>query len=172
MRFAYPALCAVAGALLLYLLTPSPEPEYRDVQVPVEVLVASEPDTVIQWRERIVYRTVERETRATAPLGAATDVAAFCAVGVTEPPDTVFLPSPVPDRVPALVRSGAYDGRTLKLWEAQADGDLALETFRVRSPWRFTMSDSAFVQGSRWWWIDDAVKAAAFLGVGYLIGRF
>lgn len=153
---------------------PEVEPLYRDVIVPVEVLVKSEPDTVVQFKERIVYRTVAPEQRAVAPGGAAATVDSFCAEqAAVEPSDSAGSEAPASSSaVPALIRSGRYSGNTLTLWEVQADGGLAVETFKgVRAPFQFSIGERALVQSSRWWWVDDAVKGAIVFGGGFVAGR-
>lgn len=147
---AFGLLCAVAGALALWTFQPTPEPEYRDVIVTRDVIVKGEPDTVVKIVERVKWRTVVREVRAVAPLAATETVVRFVEAA-TAAADTTRADS-VP--VMALIRSGTYNGRTLTLWQAQSDGDLARESFNVRAPFRFTMQgDAAFVQGNRWWWV-------------------
>src|SRR5690606_39129087 len=143
------------GAWLRGCWMPEPAVVYRDVVVPREVLVRGEPDTVVRWRERIVYRTVTAEQRASAPGAAASDVQAFCAAAGWIAPGAPASPVPDADTLPgsaavaavgapsspslprpaaplAFARSGRFDGRTLDLWAVTSAGDLRRETFRVR----------------------------------------
>lgn len=138
--------------------------EFQTIYVPRTVLVRSEPDTIVQWRERIVYRTVKPAQVVTADSGAVATVEKFCAATH----DTITVST----SVPALIRSGSFDGKKLYLFEAVANGDLRRSEFHVHAPFQFAEKGSGvLVQGSRTWWVDDALKfGGVFIG-GYLVGR-
>ena len=84
------ALVLVVGAAAFVAGRRTARPvEYRRVIVPA---VAPAPDTVVRWRERVIYRTVQAEQRAEAPGAGSQDVAEFCrAAAAAGAPDTVRL---------------------------------------------------------------------------------
>jgi len=158
--------------------TARPRVEYQRVIVPA---VAPAPDTVVRWRERIVYRTVHAEQRAEAPGTGSAAVAEFCraAAAAAAAPDTVRLvdtvrvaAAPTPGQRLALAYAGRYDGRTLELWSLLSDGGRAHERFRgVRVPHEWTIrGDSALVRSSRWWWLREVARSAPAAGAGALTG--
>jgi hypothetical protein len=156
--------------------SPEPPVRYERVTVPVQQIVRAKPDTIRQVVERIVYRAVPAETRAEAPGAGAAAVAGFCADRDTvRIMDTVHVAAATraapPARRLALVEAGRYDGEWLSLWELTNDGALAREDFRVRPPWQFAMrGDSAFVQGSRWWWLRELGECGLPTGGAVLVG--
>lgn len=154
------------GVTLWANFGPSPEQVFQRVIVPDTVLVQMEPDTVVKFVEKIKLITVKPGLVALAPDGAQATVNKFCTIAV----DTVHIPG---EPIPALVRSGTYSGSQLRLWEVSANGDLTMEQFKARSPFKFTMRDdgSALVQSSRWWFVDDVLKGAALVAGGYAAGR-
>jgi len=178
---------AYVGAVLLFAVvgvvafvagrvTADTRVEYRRVIVPA---VAPAPDTVVRWRERIVYRTVQAEQRAEAPGTGAREVAAFCgaaaaATDTVRVVDTVRVaaaPAP-PARRLALAYAGRYDGRRLELWSLLSDGGRQHESFRgVRVPHEWAIQgDSALVQSSRWWWLREVARSVPAAGAGALAG--
>ena len=52
-------LILLAGLAIGWHVKPTPKPTYRDVIVPDTVLLASAPDTVLKFVDRIVWRTAE-----------------------------------------------------------------------------------------------------------------
>lgn len=175
------ALGFLLGVLLVWHLAPREVTvdRYRTVEVPVEVLVQGEPDTVTQWRDRIVTRTVQAEVQATAPETALPDINAFCgAAGWRAPGDTIHSRGNTPAPDPRLlIRSFVYRDGELQAWGPRSDGDLWSGTYRVRAPFEATVSgDSLFVQGSRWagWrtWGERALWIGAGALAGYAAGQF
>lgn len=164
-----------AGLALAFLAgrcsSPPGPVTYERVIVPESVLVRSAPDTIVQWRERVVYRTVQAEPRAEAPGAAETDVARFCALArdTVRITDTVHVAAAAPPRL-ALAYAGRFDGRRLSLWEITSDGARVREDFRVRVPHQWAIrGDSALVQSSRWWWVRPLLACLPPAGAGWLL---
>src|SRR5690606_30972250 len=142
--------------------------------------VPAAPDTVVRWRERVIYRTVQAEQRAEAPGTGAQAVADFCqAAAAAAAPDTVRLVDTVrvaaartPAERLALAYAGRYDGRTLELWSVVSDGARQHERFAgVRTPYQWAIQgDSALVWSNRWWWLREVARSAPAAGAGALIG--
>lgn len=179
---ALPALLGALAALaLLHLLgwgPPSP-PAYPDTVVPTErIQLVERVDTVVTVRERIVYRTVRPDQAATAPKGAAPDVATFCADAVAqavagargedapETPPTLLLRSIrteagwflAPDRV---ILTGPL-----------SNTDLRQLTYTARPGWQARVhGDSVIVQSPRWGVLREVAEAAVYGAIGYGIGR-
>lgn len=147
--------------------------EFQTIYVPRTVLIHTEPDTVVQWREKVVYRTVKPTQVVVADSGATETVEKFCrAAELTDSTSGNATSGPTSSVVPALIRSGSFDGKNLYLFEAVANGDLRRSEFHVRAPFQFAERDSGIlVQGSRTWWVDDALKAGGVFLTGYLVGR-
>jgi hypothetical protein len=159
-----------AGVLVGWCARPDPPPRYRNVEVTRDQIEASEPDTVVQFRERIVYRTVEPEQVAVAPGGAVEDVDAFCRGGGFVRADTLDGGGRPDPRL--LIRSGSFSGRELVLTGPLSNGDLQQSSYRTRAPFQFRVTgDSVLVQGSRFWWVRPALTGAALLGAGYVAGQ-
>lgn len=153
-------------------LGPTPEPEFHEIRVPVRVLVKSEPDTIVKWREKIVYRTVKPTQVVTADSGAAATVDKFCRAA--EPRDSAgSRTDPTPSSAaPALIRSGSFKNNRLTLFEAVANGDLRRSEYRTHSPFTFAERDGGIlVQSPRMWWIKPLIRDAVLVGVGYGAGK-
>ena len=147
----------------------SPDPVYRNVEVPVEVVREVERvDTVISWKERVVFRTLPPVTIATAPGGAQSDVEAFCGPIAV---DTI--------REPVLLLRSV---RTAPGWFFAPDrvfltgplsnGDLRQLTYSARPGWQaHVLADTAVFQSPRFWWARELVEAGAYIGAGYLLGQ-
>lgn len=164
------AAALVVGLGIGWCGNPDPPPRYRTVEVTRNQIETAEPDTVVQFRERIVYRTVEPERVAVAPAGAVADVDAFCRGGGfvrADSLDGADLPDPR-----LLIRSGRFSGKELTLTGPVSNGDLKSSDYRVRAPFQFrTTGDSILVQGSRWWWVRPTLIGAALFGGGYMVGQ-
>ena len=153
---------------------PQPEPEYRDVIVSVpQIETVERVDTVVTWRERIVYVTQPAEQIATAPGGGADDVERFCGP-VETPADSV---NPTPARPPALlIRSVRHEpawffGRDkLVLTGPLSTGDLQQRIYRTRAGYQFmTHGDSVIMQYPRSALLRDGAEAAIYIGAGFLL---
>ena len=176
-----PILWLIVGAAAFYTLSPAPqEIVYPEVIVHRAAIEALEPDTVVRWRERIVTRIVQPEQVATAPGGAESDVAAFCA-------DTVVRVDTLPGRVDTvrvapnprlLIRSFSLD----ESWFFRSDhltitGPLstgALQQFSYRTRGGVsarTHGDSLIVRSSRWALLKDALQCSACASVGWATCR-
>jgi hypothetical protein len=174
------AIAALSLALVWQHCTgPEPLTVYRNVEVPVEVIVEAEPDTVVRWRERIVYRTVEPERVATATGGGQADVEAFCPepaapVQVGEAPQPIVLPPPV-----LLLRSVRTDpGGLLRRDRVTfvgptSRGDLLELSYLARPGWSArTSGDSLIVRSPRWQVVEDVGIVGGLLGAGYALCRW
>lgn len=187
------ALCALAGAVIAVVLwrmlapAPAPDIRYRTAFVPKEVLVAGEPDTVVKFVERIVWRTAPPEQVAVAPDAALPDVAAFCgaagwvqqpaepSAGLDSVPPGQTMGPPLP-RV-LLLRSFDYQDGELTLWGPRSDGDLWRGDYRVGRRFRGTVAgDSVFIQADRYghWktFGERALWMAGGAALGYAVSQF
>lgn len=180
-------LSLAGGVLLLLALSfaagrcsgSSPDPQLRYVEVQVPSLPPA-PDTVIEWRDRIVRVSVPVEQRASVPDAGLPRLAEFCAATepAMPPADTREAPAPLSagPRL-SLAYAGRFTGNRLETYLLRTDGAQVLESHQVRAPLEWTISgDSLIVRGSRWWWLDDVAKigGAALLGgaLGYAAGTF
>lgn len=173
------AFAVAGGAWIGHAYGASKPPVYNRVEVPVEKIREVERvDTVIHWREKIVYRTAKPVTVATSEGGARSDVERFCSQQV----DTVRIEGAIRvDSVyPAVLLLRSV--RTDPGWFGQADqvvftgplgnGDLRQLTYNVRPGWQgHVLADSMLVQSPRWWLLREGLEAGVFVGLGYLIGR-
>lgn len=168
-------LWVAVGALVAWVLHPGPQTlQGPPVVTTVERVVREEPDTVVRWRERVVYRTPEPIVREIAVNGALPDVANFCgAAGWTSDTtvvvrrDTVLLLRSVttdpgwflrPDRI-------AFVG-------PRSDGALAREEFIARPGWSARVhGDSVIVRSPRFGLLKQLAEAAVFVGAGWVVGR-
>ena len=177
-RLAPYAFGSIIGALLLFRFAPTPELPYTQLIVPARQITRLEPDTIVRWRDRIVYRTVPPETTAEAPGAAADVVAAFCR------PDTVRVPSSATTDTlwlnPAMVllRSGSLDQRrwfrpdALTLTGVENTGDLRQWRYTTRGDVDFsTIGSGVLVRSPRWGIAGDLLEAGVWFGLGYLVGR-
>lgn len=127
------ALGAIVGALVLYAALPQKVISYPEVIVPAARIIEREPPTEVRWRDRIVYRYVTPDVRATAPGGALDDVARFCRPLVVASTDTVRIGTP------SVIRSVVYNPSLVPLRKDRllvtsmnGYGDLFAEDYRVR----------------------------------------
>lgn len=183
MTRALPALLGALAALaLLHVLGwgPRSAPRYPDTFVPAERIHQVERvDTVVTFRERIVYRTAKPEQAATAPKGAHPDVVTFCADAVAravaeakgedapqETPPTLLLRS---------IRTEAgwfLAPDKLVLTGPLSNTDLRQYTYTARPGWQARVhGDSVIVQSPRWGVLRGVAEAAVYGAIGYGIGR-
>lgn len=161
---------------------PQPEPQYRTVEVSVPQIVEVERvDTIVTWKERIVYKTVEAEQVATAPGGAVPDVQSFCADAVREAVASVdslqgaTLPPKLPPKL--LLRSVRHDDGwffardRLLLTGPLSTSDLRQLTYNVRDGFQVhVMADSVLVQVPRAALLKQIAEAAVWMGAGFIAG--
>jgi hypothetical protein len=84
---------AVLGFLVGFATKPPPEVFYETVEVPVQVIVEREPDTVRTFVDRVVTVQSEPVQVAIAPAAVVDRVHSFCAPVVAEiTRDTVYVP--------------------------------------------------------------------------------
>lgn len=181
-------LWATAGALALFLLLPAPPPEpVPYIITHTEVLEAREPDTVVRWRERIIYRTPEPDQVVTAPGGGSDELAAFCAeamaraIDASQPEFAHPIPRPSP-MVPGpgrlLLRSVRFQEGflfrpdRLYLTGPTSGGDLRETAFTTRRNWTArTVGDSILLRRPRWDVLVDLGEMALPLAAGFFLGR-
>lgn len=181
----------VVGVFLYANFGPQPEPVYQRVEVPVEVIREVERvDTIVSWKERIVYKTVHAEQVATAPDGARPDVDSFCADAVQQALAGVGAsPQPLPEgrnSAPAhpptpphlLLRSlriedgWFFQKDRLILTGPLSNGDLRQTIHNVRPGVQAHVhGDTVIVQYPRSALLKQLLEAAAFVGAGYVAGR-
>jgi hypothetical protein len=172
------ALGAFAGILVWSLMHSEPEPQYREVMVPVErIREVERVDTVVTWRERIVYVTQQAEQVATAPGGGQEDVDRFCAPDTIRiaGTDTVRVPTPVPQLLLRSVRheDAWYFGRDrLILTGPTNTGDLRQFTYSTRGGYQARVhADSLVFQYPRSALLKQAIEFGSFLATGFVLGR-
>lgn len=167
----------LVGALLAFLVFwPGGSSAVGGVALVTKVTAAmateQEPDTVVRWRERIVYRDAPVLRRERADSAASPTIEDFCAaagwspsVASTTPEGLIPASEPAPSPAPslALIRSFEQKGGDLKLWTVRTDRALEVQSFEV-CPFSFSgvmAGDVARVQTARACWLRDVA-----LGVG------
>jgi hypothetical protein len=143
------------GAVALYALSPSPEPQYHTVIVPVEHIIQREPDTVRTFVDRIRFVSVPPRQVATAPRGSEGQIQEFCKPVIVAATQTDEEPGTLTDPM-LLLRSVTFDHR----WAWRKDhllltgptnyGDLMAIDYEVRGDWTArTVGDGVLVQYPR-----------------------
>lgn len=167
------------GVFLWANFAPQGEPEYRDVIVEKKVIETVEKvDTLVTWKERIVYVTRKAETVATAPDGAREDVLRFCAESRTPPTAEVGDSAKVELSPVLLLRSvrfedGWFFGKDrVVLTGPLSNSDLRQLTYRTRGSFRaVTHQDSLIVQYPRTALLKQVIEYGS-VGLGFfLLGR-
>lgn len=173
--------------LIAGFFRPDPVIRYRHVEVPETVIVQGEPDTIVQIRERLVFRTVEPEQTAIAREAAQPDVAAFCAaagwVSRTEArrvvddrysvavADSTLGPPPVEPNRLLLIRSFEYDRGAFTIWGPLSTGDLWRGDYRVGARFQGrVVGDSVLIQSRRFGWVREWGTRALWAGGGAMLG--
>lgn len=169
-------LGAILGGLLFAGFWPKPVPIYREVQVPVErIREVERVDTIVTWRERIVYRTPRAEQVAVAVGGAQADVARFCPPPVTPDSNAVTPERTTPVFLLRSVRlsDGWFLSRDqLTLTGPLSNGDLAQRSYRTRGSFQAaTHADSVIVQYPRAALFKQFLEFGSVLGAGFVLGR-
>jgi len=151
----------------------APEVRYERVEVPVEVILEREPDTVVTFVDRIKYVNVPPVQIAVAPQGAQSEVQEFCrpitlSQTVT---DTVYVEPTL------LLRSVSVDqamwtGRNqVFLTGLLSDGGLMAADYELRGSWLARVNaDSVIVLQSRASWFKGVLEFAIPLTAGLLLG--
>ena len=130
-------LILLAGLAIGWQVKPTPQPTYRDVIVPDTVLLASAPDTVLKFVDRIVWRTAEP---AVIARGNTTDLRrldSYCA-SVKLPSDSAAPPAVLPPT------SGRYAKGTLDLYATDSHGRLFHQATPVTAPFEWVATDSTY----------------------------
>lgn len=168
----------VGAASLAFVAGRGAQPEevvrYRAVEVPRQVIIEREPDTVFTVVERIKYVHVPPIQLATAPRASVDAVADFCRpITVTQvETDTVYVEPSL------LLRSVAVDDR---MWSnasdvlftgLRSDGTLVAADYKLAGDWSArTNGDSLIVRQKRGASFVGAVERLVPFGVGLLLGR-
>lgn len=168
-------LAAVAAGYLWGRTRSAPVRVVRQ-EVPVERITRIERvDTVVKWRERIVWRTRKPDTVRIASTGGEEDVRRLC--GRDTVVNTVVVRVP-PESPGFLVRSVRAEpswllGKDRVLFTGPtSDGGLRQFSASVRPPWQArTLADSLLVQDSRFGILRQLIEAGAWVGAGWLLGR-
>lgn len=153
---------------------PEAEVLYRNVEVPVPVIQEVERvDTVVTWKERIVYRTVKAEQIATAAGGGRGDVERFCGDN-TAPQDSANVPQPITQlllRSARLEDGWFFQKDRLILTGPLSNGDLRQLTYSTRGSFQTHVhGDTVIVQYPRTALLKQGAEFGAFLILGYVIG--
>lgn len=171
-RDAVYALAACAMFVLGRTLRDPPEVRYQRVEVPVEVIIKREPDTIVTFVERIKYVNVPAAQVAVASGGGLGAVAEFCK------PVTVTARDTVEVQPTLLLRSVSVD----KAWWTGSDkvlftglvsnGDMVAADYSVAGDWvARTNADSLMVRRSRVAWLSGAMEFLIPLTAGILIQK-
>ena len=159
----------------MYALSPSPDPVYETVIVPVEKIIEREPDTVRTFIDRIVYVKADPIITARAPGGAMEQVQEFCRPIVVAQTDTVVgSVDPM-----LLLRSVSYDRR----WGVKKDrllltgptnvGDLMAFDYVVRGDWTVSIPRSSpLVQYPRTSLVYDVWESGTQIFAVIKLGEF
>ena len=130
-------LILLAGLAIGWQAKPMPDPTYRDVVVTDTVIMASAPDTVLRFVDRILWRTAEPSVIA---RGNTTDLRRldnYCAA-VTVPLDSLPPPAVLPPT------SGRYTGKVLDLYATDSHGRLFHQATPVSAPFEWVATDSTY----------------------------
>jgi hypothetical protein len=152
---------------------PIPEPlKYTVFQVDT---IVSEPDTVVQFVERIVYREVEPEYVATQEGGATDRVEEFCSpdtvVEVVQG-DTVYVETPTQFVVTAVDTDAPWlwGRESVGIYGFDNAGDRREYSFRGYPGWQFATGSDVLFQEPRFGLLKNIFKIAAPFTAGYFAG--
>lgn len=165
-------LCALAGALLLYIVwTPAaPRAEFSVVRVTAREFSKIEPPTKASAIARVVRPVAKLEERVVADSAGREDLESFIAAATQDSAASDNSTS-LPEQRPrlALAYGGEITRSRMQLFTLTTSGDKERLTYNAcgRVTWRM-VGDSAFVQGSRFCWLTDALEmgGAGVLGFG------
>lgn len=162
-------ILAVAATRLL--AGPPQVIKYTEFQVDT---IYTEPDTVVQWRERIVYREAEPNFVATQPGGAADRVEAFChpdtVVQVVQG-DTVFVPAPnlfvvsAVDTDPSLL----FGRDHISIYGFDNAGNRREYDYTSWPGWQFAAGQDILFQEPRFGWVRSGLRIAVPLVTGWFL---
>lgn len=159
------------GAAVAWAVKPAAAPIVQRVIVTDTVVRELERvDTVVTWRERVVYRTLPPVQVRTAPGGAEDDVARFC----PEPPADTATPPPAPQLLLRSVRTeaGWFFGRDRVIATGPlSTGDLQQLEYLARPGWQVHVhGDTAVFQSPRFGVVKPAVELGVAGVIGFLLG--
>lgn len=177
----------MAGYGLAWAMNGGEEVVYRDVEVPVErIREVERVDTVVDLRERIVFRTGEPETVAVATGAARPDLDRFCGPLIQAAADSASGAAAdgradvgeTPAIAPALLLRSArtepgwfWRSGSVVLTGPTNTGDVRQFTYRVRPGWQAAVAgDSILMQTPRFGWVRELTEAGVYVGAGYLLG--
>jgi len=171
---------AFVGITLYANFGPQPEPTYRNVEVPVERIVEVEKiDTIVQWRERIVYRHVPAAQIATAPDAGQPDVDTFCSEAVANAlrtdsiaTDTIVVPPQLLLRSVRVTDPWFFGKPGLILTGPTSAGDLRQLTYDVRDGFEARVhGDTAIVRFPRHALLKQLAEFGIVFAAGYLVNE-
>ena len=179
------ALVLVLGAVFLLgrCSAPDPAPAYPSVRVDtVQIRAVERVDTIVTWRERVVYRTAEPIVVAVADSGGVPDVATFCAASIERAVrEAAGESAPLDRAAPSpslLLRSARVDAGwffaadQLVLTGPRSDGSLWQGTYSVRNGWQaHVRGPEVLVQSPRSALARELLEAGAWLAAGYTLGK-
>ena len=165
--------------------TPAPAPPYSSVRVDtVQIRAVEKVDTIVTFRERIVYRTVAPTVVAVADSGGVPDVLTFCAGSIDRAvrdasADSVPAGGVAPAAAPSLLLRSArvdagwfFSADELVLTGPRSDGSLWQGTYAVRDGWQaHVRGPEVLVQSPRSALLRELLEAAVYTGAGYAVGR-
>tara|TARA_R110000787_G_scaffold79469_1_gene173678 strand:- start:6837 stop:7364 length:528 start_codon:yes stop_codon:yes gene_type:complete len=149
-----------------------PEVRYQRVEVPVEVIVEREPDTVRTFIDRIRHVTVAPIQVAIAQEGALTLVQEFCKPVTIVQTDTIEIQPTLLLRS-VSVNPGWWMGRDeILLTGPLSNGSLAAIDYRARGSWSSRVNaDSLIFRQSRSGFLHGLLEFALPLAVGFGVAK-
>lgn len=142
-----------------------PLPPIKYTEFIIDTIIG-EPDTVVQWRERVVFRTIEPEFVAEQPGGATDAVEQFCQ------PDTVRVPMPTPWLARSVVtNAGWFFGKDkVTVYGFDGLGTRRELQFRSYPGWQFALGADQLIQEPRFGRVKQIVEIGVPLVIGYIAG--
>lgn len=130
-------LILLAGLIVGWQVKPMPDPTYRTVTVTDTLIQQSAPDTVLKWKDRIVWRVADPIVIARGDTADLRRLDAFCAEAVA-PTDTVAHPVVLPPT------SGRYAKGVLDLYATTSDGRLFHQATPASAPFEWVATGDTY----------------------------
>jgi len=161
---------AVIAAAAVWWFKPDPPVRYERVEVPKEVIIEQEPDTVVRWRERVVYRTPEPTQIAVAVDAAIPAVESFCRPVATMHTDTVVVDPQVLLRSVTTNPGWFLADDDITMIGVSNTGALKAFHYSVRPGWSArTVGDSLLVRSPRFGVARPLLELTAAGAAGWLL---
>lgn len=167
------AVALIGGSFVLGRCGAEQEVRYERVEVPVEVLLEREPDTVVSIVERVKYVNVPPVQIAVAPTAAQDAVETFCRpITVSQTvTDTVYVEPTLLLRSVSVDQAMWTGTNQVFLTGLLSDGGLMGADYKLRGSWSARVNaDSIIVLQSRASWFRGALEFAIPLTAGLLLG--